>query len=148
MMAVEAVLEKLADVTTRKLANITTRKSDATMRKPADETTTRSTTNVSPTKLIDVTTKKSVDKMTKESANITTEGVKTTMLQFIQLQETWIINSGASSHMCKDAERFENLKPVTGSIGGADGKAIAIDCCFQFLDGLRSLVSHPSVPSL
>ena len=133
-MAVEAVLGKLADVTTRKLvdvttrisANVTTQKSDATMRKPANATTTRSTTNVSPTKLINVTTKKSVNKMTKKSANITTEGVKTKMSQFIQPQETWIIDSGASSHMCKDAKRFENFKPVTGSIGGADGKAIAI----------------------
>ena len=83
MMAVEAILGKLADVTTRRSAS-------------------------------------------NESANVTMEGTKTTMLRFIQLQETWIINSGTSSHMCKDVERFENLKPATGSIGGANSRAIAI----------------------
>ena len=108
MMAVEAILGKLDDVT-RKLTTIT-------MRKPADATTTRLTTNISPTKLINVMTKKLVDKMMKKLANVTIEGVKTTMSQFNQPQETWIIDSGTSSHMCKDVKRFENLKPVTGSI--------------------------------
>ena len=115
MTAVEAVLEKSANVTMRKLGNITMRKSaNAMTRKPANAMTTRLTTN------------KSVNAMTKKLANIMTEGAKTTMLQFIQPQETWIINSGASSHICKDAKRFENFKPVTGSIGRANSKAIAI----------------------
>ena len=83
MMAVEAILGKSANVTTRRSAS-------------------------------------------NESANVTMEGTKTTMSRFIQPQETWIIDSGASSHMCKDVERFENLKPATGSIGGADGRAIVI----------------------
>ena len=48
------------------------------------------------------------------------------MSQFIQPQETWIIDSSTFSHMYKDAKRFENLKPVTGSIGRANGKAIGI----------------------
>ena len=80
--------------------------------------TRRSASNVSTTKL--------VNKITKESANVTMEGTKTTMSQFILSQESWIINSGTSSHMCKDVEKFENLKPATGSIGGADSRAIAI----------------------
>ena len=93
-MAVEAILGKLANVTTRKSAS-----------------------NVSTTKLVNT--------ITKELANIMMEGTKTTMLQFVHPQETWIFDSGASSHMCKDVERFENFKPAIGSIGRANNRAIA-----------------------
>lgn len=49
-----------------------------------------------------------------------------TLPPFIQPIETWIINSGASNHICKSPERFGNLKPATSSIREADEKAIAI----------------------
>ena len=41
-------------------------------------------------------------------------------------QEVWIIDSGASSHMCRDSTRFENLKTIDSSISGADRRQIPV----------------------
>lgn len=54
------------------------------------------------------------------------KGETTTPPPLTQPIKIWIIYSGASSHMYKSQDRFENRKPATGSIKGVNGKAIAI----------------------